>query len=173
MVNIQLRFHKHKNGYKKLRPPVFDVFLIIDTSTSMMIIYKTKASAIIKLLFMIALLFATTIALMEKNIALLSVTLLIATVIIYIFYTTFYSIYKHTLTIKSGFLFNEEIDINTIKKISRKRKNLLSGPGFSVDRLLIEYNEHDCVIISPNQQQEFLDHIKRINPNIELYNTNT
>jgi hypothetical protein len=134
----------------------------------MMIVYKTKASLIIKLLFAIALVLFLIIALMEKNIALFTVTIVVSAVIIYIFNHTYYTIYKNTLTIKSGFIFNESLKIDTIKKVTRKRKNLLSGPGFSVNRLIIEYNEHDCVIISPILQKEFLGHLKRINPDIDI-----
>ncbi|WP_394801052.1 PH domain-containing protein [Niabella ginsengisoli] len=55
-----------------------------------------------------------------------------------------------------------------MRKVTRKRKNMLSGPGFSINRLIIEYNEHDCVIIAPSQQQAFMTHLKRINPDIQF-----
>lgn len=133
-----------------------------------MIVYKTKASRIIKLLFTIVLILFLLIALMEKSLALFTVIIVVSAVIIYIFNHTYYTIYENTLTIKSGFIFNESLKIDSIKKVTRKRKNLLSGPGFSVNRLIIEYNEHDCVIISPCLQQEFLNHLKRINPDIDF-----
>ncbi|GAB3418085.1 PH domain-containing protein [Niabella aquatica] len=134
----------------------------------MMIVYKTKASLIIKLLFAIALTVVLIIALIEKSLALFTVAIALSAVIIYIFNHTYYVIYENTLSIKSGFIFNESLKINSIKKVTRKRKNLLSGPGFSVNRLVIEYNEHDCVIISPSLQKEFLDHLKRVNPDIDI-----
>lgn len=134
----------------------------------MMIVYKTKASLLIKLLFSIALVLVLLFAIVEKNFALLSIAIAFTLIVLYIFSTTHYTIFEDQLTIKSGFLFNEIIPIDKIKKITRKRKNLLSGPGFSADRLIIEFNEHDCVIISPNLQQQFIDHLRRINPDIEM-----
>lgn len=134
----------------------------------MMIVYKTKSSLLIKLLFLAVLVFTLIVTIVEKNIALLAVTITFSAVIIYIFYNTYYTVYKNTLTIKSGFLFNEEINIHQIKKISRRRRNLLSGPGFSIDRLIIEYAEKEFVTISPELQNQFLEHLKRINPDIAL-----
>ncbi|MCH5719136.1 PH domain-containing protein [Niabella hibiscisoli] len=101
-----------------------------------------------------------------KSIALFAVTAGFGAFTLYIFYTTHYTIYENILTIKSGFLFTESLDIETIKKVSRKKRHLLSGPGFSVDRLMVEYNEHDCVIIAPRLRQAFIEHLKRINPDI-------
>ncbi len=131
-----------------------------------MIVYKTKASLLIKLLFIMALVVLLTVALFEKSIALFTVTVGFAAFTLYLFYTTHYTIYENILTIKSGFLFTASLDIDTIKKITRKKQHLLSGPGFSVDRLMVEYNEHDCVIIAPRLRKAFIEHLKRINPDI-------
>lgn len=133
-----------------------------------MTVYKTKASRLIKLLFVIVLLLLFTISIYEKNYALLAISALLGALVIYIFYTTQYTIYENSLSINSGFLFGESIDIDTIKKVTRKRMNLLSGPGFSVDRLIIEYEEHGCVVISPCEKELFLAHLKRVNPDIEI-----
>ncbi|ULT40760.1 PH domain-containing protein [Niabella defluvii] len=103
----------------------------------------------------------------KKSIALFAVTAGFALITLYIFYTTHYTIYENVLTIKSGFLFSASLDIDTIKKITRKRQHLLTGPGFCVDRLMIEYNEHDCVIIAPSAKTAFVAHLKRINPDID------
>ena len=134
-----------------------------------MTVYKTKASLTIKLLFSILLLIAFAIALVEKRLALVAVIIVFCAVTIYIFYNTYYTIYENQLTIKSGFLYTEWIDINTIKKVTRRKRHLLSGPGFSVDRLIIEYNDHDCVIISPSLQQAFVAHLQRINAEIKYF----
>lgn len=134
--------------------------------SAMMIVYKTKASLIIKLLFVTALVVLLSATVLEKSIALFAITAGFALIILYIFYTTHYTIYENILTIKSGFLFSASLDIDSIKKITRKRQHLLTGPGFSVDRLMIEYNEHDCVIIAPSAQTAFVAHLKRINPDI-------
>ena len=136
--------------------------------TSMMIVYKTKASSLIKLLFTIVLLLLLLISALEKSLALFVFTITIGTLVMYIFYTTHYIIYENMLTIKSGFIYGESIEIDSIKKVTRKRKNLLSGPGFSTDRLIIEYKDHECVVISPFEKEIFLNHLKRINPDITI-----
>lgn len=131
-----------------------------------MIVYKTKASLLIKILFTTALLVLSTVALIEKSVALFAVTLAFGAFTVYIFYTTHYTIYENILTIKSGFLFTESLDIESIRKVTRKRRHLLTGPGFSVDRLMVEYNKHDCVIIAPRLREAFVAHLKKINPDI-------
>lgn len=134
----------------------------------MMIVYKTKASVQIKLLFVIALLILLLTSLFEKSWALLAFTIGIGGLVVYIFYATQYIVYNNVLTISSGFIFGESIEIETIKRITRKKKHLLSGPGFSTDRLIIEFEEHGCVVISPSQKDLFLKHLKRINPDIVI-----
>lgn len=131
-----------------------------------MIVYKTKASLLIKLLFVTVLIVLLIIALVEKSIALLAVTAGFGAFTLYIFFTTHYIVYENTLTIKSGFLFAASIDIESIRKVTRRRRHLLSGPGFSADRLMIEYNEHGCVIIAPCLREAFVAHLKKINPDI-------
>ncbi len=132
----------------------------------MMIVYKTKASLLLKLLFVTVEVALLVVAWAEKNIALLAVTGGLGLFTLYIFYTTHYTIYESTLTIRSGFIFTASIDIETITKVTRRRKHLLSGPGFSADRLLIAYNERDCVIIAPCLRETFVQHLKKINPDI-------
>ncbi|WP_346239167.1 PH domain-containing protein [Niabella insulamsoli] len=136
----------------------------------MMIVYKTRASPLIKLMFGILLVLMTVIAAIEKSMALVAVTAGFCLLVLYIFYATHYTIYEGRLTIKSGFLFRETIDIESIKKVTRKRKHLFSGPGFSIDRLIIEYGVHGCVIISPSQQKAFVAHLKKNNPDITFIN---
>lgn len=135
----------------------------------MMIVYKPKANFIICILFAIVLAVLLIFAVSQKNAALLCIALVFTLLTLYIFYSTHYTIFENQLIIKSGFIFNESIFIDSIKKITRKRNTLLSGLRLSFYRLIIEYNVHDCIIISPHQQKQFIDHLKRINPDIEIY----
>lgn len=86
---------------------------------------------------------------------------------VHLFMTTFYVINGNMLTIKSGFLFNLHIDINTIKKIA-ETNNPKSSPAISLDRLEIKYGVFNSVIISPKNQKEFIDELTSINPQIEV-----
>ena len=86
--------------------------------------------------------------------------------IAYLFVTTNYTIYnQQTLIVKSGFLMNKKIDINSITKIS-KTNNPISSPALSLDRIEIFYNKYDSVIISPKNEQEFIQDLQKINSSI-------
>jgi len=83
--------------------------------------------------------------------------------ITHIFWTTCYIIENEKLQIKSGFLINFSIYIKQIKKNS-ETNTLMSVPAISFDRLEILYNKFDTVVISPKEKVQFIDAIKRINP---------
>jgi hypothetical protein len=87
--------------------------------------------------------------------------------VVHMFMTTNYSIENNELKIKCGFLFNKSIDIKTIKKIT-ETNNPQSSPATSLDRLEITYGKFDSILISPKQKTEFINDIKRLNPNIEI-----
>lgn len=76
----------------------------------------------------------------------------------HMFSTTGYTINDNCLTIKSGFLINKSIDINSIKKIA-ETNNPLSSPATSLDRIEISYGRFDSIIISPNHKKEFIEMI--------------
>ncbi len=85
----------------------------------------------------------------------------------HMFVSTYYTIEQDILTIKCGFLYNNTIDITTIKKITESN-NPISSPATSLDRLEIIYNKYDSVIISPKHKTEFINEIIKLNPNVEV-----
>jgi len=87
-----------------------------------------------------------------------------------IFFNTYYAIAKNngTLKVKSGFIINTSIDIETIKKIKNTR-TIMSSPALSLDRIEIFYNKFDTVIVSPENKTEFVAELKSINPAIEYF----
>lgn len=91
--------------------------------------------------------------------------LLVFVFLLYIFFSTKYTIIKDTLLIKSGFLVNMKIDINTINSI-HKTNSILSSPAASFDRILVSFGQYDEVIISPKDKLGFIKAIKQINPSI-------
>lgn len=131
-------------------------------------IYKSKSNTQLKVLFVLLMLVILIFSIKEKSWALLSIVSAFTFFILYLFYTTTYTIEEDILTVKSGFLFTEDVEINSIKKITQTKKHLLSGPGFSVDRLIVDFNDHDRVIISPEKNDEFIAHLQSINPAIEI-----
>jgi len=89
-------------------------------------------------------------------------------VLVYLLYkSTNYIISGDNLNVKSSFIINENIDINTITKI-KETNNPLSAPAFSLDRLEITYGKGSNILISPREKTEFLNQIKSINIDIDI-----
>lgn len=131
-------------------------------------IYKSKIG--LELVFPIVLIFGTVLALtISQKPGWIGIVILLPVMIFvaYTFMTTNYTIESDVLIIKCGFLFNKTIDIRTINKIS-ETNNPLSSPATSLDRLEIIYGKFDSVIISPKQKTEFINDIKKLNPNVEV-----
>ena len=68
--------------------------------------------------------------------------------------------------IKSGFFSYKPIEITTIKKV-RASNSILSSPAASLDRIAVSYGQFDQVLLSPIDKIEFVEHLQKINPNIE------
>ena len=97
----------------------------------------------------------------------LLVILAVLAFLFHLFLTTHYTIEGHQLTIKCGFLYHSNIDIQSISKVS-ETNNPISSPAISLDRLEIRYGSHNSVIISPREKQDFLDHLLQVNPQISI-----
>lgn len=85
----------------------------------------------------------------------------------HMFLTTYYIINGNDLIVKCGFLINMTIKIDTIKKIE-ETNNPLSSPAASLDRIAIDYNESDSVMISPKDKMDFINQLLTINEKIEV-----
>lgn len=81
--------------------------------------------------------------------------------------STHYIVKDRNLKIKSGFIYNLNIQISTIRKINESN-SVLSAPASSLDRLEIIYNKYDSVLISPKEKTEFIKTMLEINPTIEV-----
>ena len=73
----------------------------------------------------------------------------------------------HILKVKSGFLFNSKYDINKITKLKETR-TWLSAPALSRDRIEITVGRYNKVLISPENKEQFINHITSLNPNIKV-----
>lgn len=131
-------------------------------------VYKSKIGfeIIVPIIFLLG---AIILLSLSKEPAWLGLIILLPVIlfIAHMFLTTYYIIHDHQLTIKSGFLFHKIIDIHTIQKIA-ETNNPISSPATSLDRIVITYNKHDSVIISPKAKQDFINHLIALNPNIVL-----
>lgn len=131
-------------------------------------IYNSKIG--LELVIPLVVIFGTvlTLTVMEKT-SLLGIAILLPVIlfVVHIFLTTNYTIESDELIIKCGFLSNKTIDIKTIKKIT-ETNNPISSPATSLDRLEINYGKFDTIIISPKHKTEFINDIKKLNPNVEI-----
>ncbi|MWB96526.1 hypothetical protein GON26_19350 [Flavobacterium sp. GA093] len=93
--------------------------------------------------------------------------LIINAFVAHIFLSTFYIIENESLIIKSGFLVNIKIDIQSIKKISDSN-NIMSSPALSFDRIEISFNKFDAILISPKDKSRFIEAILKINSDVEI-----
>lgn len=88
--------------------------------------------------------------------------------LLYLFMDTFYEVTSDDkLKIKSGFFFQDEIYIKSIKKV-RPIKDHRASPALSSDRLEIRYNRYGRVVISPDNKTEFIKELKEVNPRIRV-----
>jgi hypothetical protein len=95
-----------------------------------------------------------------------AVILLISLFLIYLYLDTTYRLTgDNKLMIKSGFLYNKEIYIQSIKRVKRRR-NIKASPALSHDRLEIFFNRYESVMISPSAKSDFIRQLKVLNPKI-------
>ena len=97
----------------------------------------------------------------------LMVNLLVIGFITHMIATTRYTITGNILNVHSGFFYNTDIDILSIKSIA-ETNSMLSAPALSGDRIEIFYNHYDSVVISSPDKMAFISALKIINNGIEF-----
>jgi hypothetical protein len=85
----------------------------------------------------------------------------------HVFFTTYYIVSINRLQVKCSFFINVVIPLNSIKEI-KETSNPISSPAMSLDRLLILYNKYDSIIISPKEQDVFINQLVEANPQIKV-----
>jgi hypothetical protein len=98
----------------------------------------------------------------------LALDILLIGFLAYLYLSTRYEITRNnTLRIRSGFLYDKEIYIRSIKNI-RPTNNHFASPALSGDRIEIQYNRYERVMISPEGSEEFISQLRTLNPRIQL-----
>lgn len=130
-------------------------------------VYKSKIG--LELVIPIGLILGITLVIVTLSKAWLGFIIILAVLvfIVSMFSTTYYIIHGNLLKIKCGFLYDIDVDIKSIRKIS-ETKNPLSAPATSLNRLEIEYNKFDSVLISPKEKEDFVNELKKQNHAIEI-----
>ena len=133
----------------------------------MQTIYKSKVGAIsmLPLTILVGLLIICLITRAWGGVAIMIVSLIF---ISHLFLNTYYTITADKLQLRSGFLVNICIDINTIKSIKYTSRSLTGAPVLSLDRIEIAYNTYDDICVSPKDKDGFIAALKLVNNNIEV-----
>ncbi len=82
-----------------------------------------------------------------------------------IWFKTGYFVTKGYLIIKIGPITHSSIQISSISKISRS-SSILSSPANSLNRLSIKYGRKGLVLISPENETDFINAIKEGNSKV-------
>ena len=90
---------------------------------------------------------------------------LITAVIADTFINTRYTIEERTLWVQCGIFEKKMFDIGLITEIT-KTNSWESAPAASMNRIRLRFAKRQTLILSPRRQQDFIDHLLRINPHI-------
>jgi len=90
------------------------------------------------------------------------------TLILTILFGTKYILTDDKLLIKIGPVKHSEIEIRDLYSASRSY-SIIGSPANALKRLKLEYDGGE-ILISPAQESEFLQHIKKLNPKFMILN---
>lgn len=128
--------------------------------------YKSKIDIWLVVLFYVMMLLPTLVALIDMfSWIMVALDVLLLGFVSIILFNTKYIIDGELLYIKCGFLPKEKCFISQIVKI-KNTHNIISAPAISLDRIEIRLNNRQQLIISPLDKEEFINHLRAINPNI-------
>jgi uncharacterized membrane protein YdbT with pleckstrin-like domain len=130
-------------------------------------VYKSKIGWVAPVVIFLIIAITSTISVMHGNWNGVSVNAFLVIFILYMLSNTDYTINDTWLHVRSGFMVNKTIDIASIRSIA-ETKSALSAPAFSLDRLEINYNLYDSVVVSPQNKADFVAALLAVNPQIEV-----
>ena len=93
------------------------------------------------------------------------ISIVVYAVLLYLNFSTIYSIDKGILIVKCGIFYHKRFDISKIKSIS-KTGNIIASPAPSMDRIALTYGIYEVIVLSPKNKMEFAQDLTRINPKI-------
>ena len=106
-------------------------------------------------------------AIMDQNWIAVLLLALVVVFFLYLYNTTRYNIYGKQLEVSCGFFYYKMVQIDTISSI-KKVTDVFAAPATSIYRLLITYNNKECVAISPMHKLDFIQTLTNINPAIRI-----
>ena len=130
-------------------------------------VYKSKIGFEIIIPILIILAFGFKNIINEPKVAPIILLIFVLAFITYMLTSIKYTVENQNLNIKAGFLINQNINIMNIESI-KKSKNILSSPVASLDRIEIIENNKNSILISPKNKIDFIEELKKINPQIDV-----
>lgn len=86
--------------------------------------------------------------------------------VLYLMFTTRYTLNQKNLLIECGPFKYKPIRIDSITLV-KKTSNLISAPAASLDRIEVRYGQFNVIMISPKNRDQFIEELLAINPKIE------
>ncbi len=127
--------------------------------------YRSRPDKMFLIVIGIPMLSMLTMMMFQKSLLGIIIATLTAAFVLYLIFNTWYTIEQDVLHVRCGFLYRKDIPIKAIKSIATS-SSILSSPATSFDRLEIAFNQFDSVLISPENRQDFIESLKKINPTI-------
>ena len=128
--------------------------------------YNSKIGIGLVLFISIILLGVSIIMIIYRTWIGLLIIAIVSVFVIHLFMMTYYIISGNDLIIKCGILYKTTIKIDRIKKLI-ETNNPLSSPATSLDRIAV-HSDNNFVLVSPKDKKDFINHLKAINPKIEI-----
>ena len=129
------------------------------------IVYKSKVSACIYVVYGVSILSMMPIFLIGFSWVAVIITLLLLAVETVAFFGIRYTINENTLEVKMMLFFKKTYSIDDITFVS-DTDSILSAPAASFDRINIDFKDGTNLVLSPKRKEEFIAHLKGINKNI-------
>ena len=126
--------------------------------------YRTRVSVGLLLLIAAICIPCAIAALVAHDIMRTIMIIAVVAVIIGLLFSIKYVIDGETLRVYYLPWCHTDIDIKTITKMERSH-NLISSPAASLKRLKISYGKWDSVLVSPRNEDDFIDTVNKIRHN--------
>ncbi|MDF0715845.1 PH domain-containing protein [Muricauda sp. 334s03] len=84
-----------------------------------------------------------------------------------LFFSISYEVTDDVLTVTTFFFIKKSVPIKDITRIVESN-NPLSSPAASLDRLEVYYGKYSSTVISPKDKMNFIEHLKRLSPSIQV-----
>lgn len=130
--------------------------------------YRSRIGNELIVIFIVLVIVFTGIAFAEGDWLLMVSMVGITTLFMLPLKNTSYTIEGNTLKIRVGFYYKQDLDIAGIRKITES-EHWVSSPAPDIkNRLDLQCGKAGSVTVSPSEKQAFIDHLLRLNPQIQV-----